>query len=90
MPNMSYCRHENTASDLQDVIDNWVTSDGLNGEGERVNLSSYELEGRQRIINQVAELYQILQEDGNISADGEPLAVELPVWDDDELDDSEY
>lgn len=39
MGNMSYCRNENTAGDLEDVWDNW--DDELN---------DYEQEGRDRII----------------------------------------
>lgn len=40
MSNMSYCRFENTAADLSDCLDHMDDED----------LSSYEIEGRKRII----------------------------------------
>lgn len=49
MANMSYCRHENTADDLQDVWEQW---------GEYIEgTSEYEDKARWRIIRLVGEMY---------------------------------
>lgn len=42
MPNMSYCRFENTASDLQDCFDNWEDKE-LNDYETRARIDIYEL-----------------------------------------------
>ena len=47
MPNMSYCRFENTAADLQDCYENMEETDGL---------SSYEVSARQRLIRLAVEI----------------------------------
>ena len=46
MANMSYCRFENTANDLQDCI--YAIEDG-----DVSALSSFEIRGAERIINQI-------------------------------------
>lgn len=57
MTNMNYCRHENTARDLEDVWDQWWDTD--------VDaLNSYEAKGRERIARLVAEMYGELLDDG--------------------------
>jgi hypothetical protein len=48
MSNMSYCRHENTANDLADVVENWVDDPS--------ELNEYELRGRRRIIELAQEI----------------------------------
>ena len=42
MGNMSYCRFENTARDLEDCVENWELDD---------NASDYEKRGKERIIS---------------------------------------
>jgi len=57
MSNMSYCRHENTSSDLADVWSNW----------ENVNpdeLSNQERRGRTHIIRLVREMHEQFEFDG--------------------------
>lgn len=86
MPNMSYCRHENTANDLADVVENWVNSHGYNPEGERVNLDEYETAGRARLIEMVTELYHSFVEDGIVTEDGEIVNTDTHVWSDEEME----
>ena len=50
MSNMSYCRFENTSHDLADCLENWH---------ETNELSDYEIQGRQRLIQQALELIDI-------------------------------
>ena len=57
MSNMSYCRHENTANDLADVLDRW---DDFNEE----EATQFELNGRLRIIRMVRELNERFEEEG--------------------------
>lgn len=52
MANMSYCRHENTARDLQDVVDRWEDTDE---EG----LDQYEKAGRKRIVKLAREILEM-------------------------------
>lgn len=47
MANMSYCRFENTASDLQDCYENMEETD---------DLSSYEVSARKRLIRLAVEI----------------------------------
>ncbi len=47
MANMSYCRFENTATDLQDCLDNW---------NEDADLSEYEQRARKRIMRLCREI----------------------------------
>ena len=51
MGNLSYCRFENTARDLQDCVDalNTLSHDGRNEYGEQ--LSPYELQGLTTILD---------------------------------------
>lgn len=61
MSNMSYCRHENTASDLYDVIEQW---DDFNPEDS----SWQEVMARARIIEYALQLvndYGLTQEDAD-------------------------
>lgn len=51
MGNMSYCRHENTASDLADVWDRWE-------DAEMEDLSTSEQSARKRIIEMVQQLHE--------------------------------
>lgn len=46
---MSYCRHENTARDLDDVWEQWVD--------DPEELNPYEQKGRSRIIRLVQEMH---------------------------------
>lgn len=57
MANMSYCRHENTARDLQDVWDGWEDVDPA-------ALSEYEKRGRERIVGLVREMHERFEFDG--------------------------
>ncbi len=50
MSNMSYCRHENTASDLRDVVEKWWDFE---------NESSYEIKARKEIIELARELLEM-------------------------------
>lgn len=59
---MSYCRHENTARDLDDVWENWQdTTDDLN---------EYEVEGRKRIIRLVQEMNEHFESNGVYEEEG--------------------
>lgn len=63
MSNMSYCRHENTARDLQDVWEHWFEDE----EGKEYtfnDLNEYEQRGRNRIIRLVQEMYEQFESDG--------------------------
>ena len=64
MGNMSYCRFENTSSDLQDCI---------NAVGEMIeggyDLNEYETRGFRRLIEQAAELLQLIGETVGIDAE---------------------
>lgn len=52
MPNMSYCRFENTATDLQDCVDAINSERCLRDEG----LDKYERKGLQRILHLAKEI----------------------------------
>lgn len=60
MGNMSYCRHENTANDLQDVQEQWWDFD-------EDTASEYEKRGRKRIVDLVAEMYADFVDEGLIA-----------------------
>lgn len=49
MGNMSYCRFENTANDLQDCVDHW---------GDKLE-SDYEIHARKRIAKLAKEIYEM-------------------------------
>ena len=54
MPNMSYCRFENTANDLQDCVDHWDDT-----PDEELS-SDHERRGKKRLlalVKQIAEDY---------------------------------
>ena len=52
MGNMSYCRFENTASDLRDCLN-------AIHRGEINDLSSYEINGLKSIMNMASELVEM-------------------------------
>ena len=54
MANMSYCRFENTAKDLQDCFNHWY-------DENPDNLNEYEQKGRERIIKLAK---RILEDEG--------------------------
>lgn len=56
MTSMSYCRHENTAIDMQQVVDMWYED----SEGRELN--EYEKRGRKRIIALAQEIIELAEE----------------------------
>ena len=54
MGNMSYCRHENTYNDLQDVWDKW-------GDFDEEEASVHERGARKQIIRLVKEMAEALE-----------------------------
>ena len=56
MGNMSYCRFENTSKDLEDCIEAL-----RNYEDECNNLSSYEVEALQDLIEQAKEIVELTE-----------------------------
>lgn len=74
MPNMSYCRFENTNSDLVDVIN--VMSDILNGNSNRYELvlSEYELMAFHALVascNRYIDYYNELVDSNRVITDVE-------------------
>lgn len=65
MANMSYCRHENTAADLAQVIDGWYEW----AEEQTSTTPSHESRARLRIIKMAVALTRTLVEDGLIDSD---------------------
>lgn len=66
MSNMSYCRHENTSSDLHEVLvqwDDWVEDNQPQPE------SSYESRARRHIMAQAVALTRALEERELLLAD---------------------
>ncbi|TGD36696.1 hypothetical protein [Brevibacterium aurantiacum] len=59
MSNMSYCRHENTSSDLRDVLAQW---DDWAEEHPAVGASDYESRARRSIMEQAVSLTRALEE----------------------------
>lgn len=59
MANMSYCRHENTSSDLRDVLARW---DDWAQEHEAGGESDYESRARRHIMEQAVALTRALEE----------------------------
>lgn len=59
MANMSYCRHENTSSDLRDVLTQW---DDWVEEHESDKEASYESVARRHIMAQAVALTRALEE----------------------------
>lgn len=63
MSNMSYCRHENTARDLDDVWNQWYEDES--GHSYTIaDLNSYEQAGRKKITRLVREMYEQFENDG--------------------------
>jgi hypothetical protein len=54
MSNMSYCRHENTANDLADVVECWEDFDSATA-------NQFELSGRKRIIELAREIVEMTE-----------------------------
>ena len=67
MPNMSYCRYENTSLDMQDVVDTLWDSDC----GE--NLSEYETRGLRTILELAKEIVGMEDKIDNILDNQEQL-----------------
>jgi hypothetical protein len=55
MSNMSYCRHENTSKDMEDIVDTWF-------DYEEEEASDYEQRGRQSIIELAQEIVRLAEE----------------------------
>lgn len=66
MSNMSYCRHENTSSDLHDVLVQW---DDWAEENRRRPESGYESRARRHIMAQAVALTRALEERELLLAD---------------------
>ena len=73
--NMSYCRHENTADDLEDVWDKWY-------DWDEEDASNYEKNGRRKIVRIVREMAN------NIDSDSDFGAEDFGADDDEELEDA--
>lgn len=56
MPSMTYCRHENTASEMAQVWEMW--------EEYEPGSNEYEDRGRRRIIRLVREMHEQFEDDG--------------------------
>jgi hypothetical protein len=57
MASMSYCRHENTAAEMGQVVDMWEEFD-FDGANE------YEKRGREQVIALAAEILELAREGG--------------------------
>lgn len=66
MSNMSYCRHENTSSDLHDVLMQW---DDWAEDNQPQPESSYESRARRHIMAQAVALTRALEERELLLAD---------------------
>ena len=64
MANMSYCKHENTAADLADVLGTW---------NEYTDASDSEMRARRRILEQAIELVRAAATEGLIDDMGRPV-----------------
>ena len=60
MPNMSYCRYENTSLDMQDVVDTLYDSDVAE------DLSEYETRGLRTILELAKEIVGMEDKINNI------------------------
>jgi len=67
MPNMSYCRYENTALDMQDVVDTLYDSD------VDEDLSDYEQRGLRTILELAKEIVGMEDKIDNILDNQEEL-----------------
>lgn len=66
MANMSYCRHENTSSDLHDALVQW---DDWAEDNQPQSESSYESRARRHIMAQAVALTRALEERELLLAD---------------------
>jgi len=60
MPNMSYCRYENTSLDMQDVVDTLYDSDVTE------DLSTHEIRGLKTILELAKEIVDMEDKIDNI------------------------
>ena len=67
MPNMSYCRYENTSLDMQDVVDTLYDSDVTE------DLSEYETRGLRTILELAKEIVGMEDKIDNILDNQEEL-----------------
>jgi hypothetical protein len=67
MPNMSYCRYENTSLDMQDVVDTLYDSD------VDEDLSTYEQRGLRTILELAKEIVSMEDKIDNILENQEEL-----------------
>ena len=67
MPNMSYCRYENTSLDMQDVVDTLYDSDVTE------DLSEYETRGLRTILELAKEIVGMEDKIENILENQEEL-----------------
>jgi len=67
MPNMSYCRYENTSLDMQDVVDTLYDSDVTE------DLSTYETRGLRTILELAKEIVGMEDKIDNIIDNQEEL-----------------
>ena len=67
MPNMSYCRYENTSLDMQDVVDTLYDSD------VDEDLSTYETRGLRTILELAKEIVGMEDKIDNILDNQEEL-----------------
>ena len=67
MPNMSYCRYENTSLDMQDVVDTLYDSDVTE------DLSEYETRGLRTILELAKEIVGMEYKINNILENQEEL-----------------
>ena len=66
--NMSYCRHENTAHDLEAVVTDW---NGDEDEDGPTSFNEHETEGRRSIMEAAARMFLAMQEAGVVNGYGE-------------------
>ena len=67
MPNMSYCRYENTSLDMQDVVDTLYDSDVTE------DLSTHEIRGLRTILELAKEIVGMEDKIDNILENQEEL-----------------
>lgn len=85
MANMSYCRHENTSNDLNDVIAQW---DDWAEHHQARDPPDYESRARRRILAHAVELTRALEErellldDDSIATNAEYQVLDIPphIW----------
>lgn len=83
MANMSYCRHENTSSDLRDVLTQW---DDWAEEHQATGEPSYESIARRHIMRQAVALTRALEErelllaDDSVAENAEYQLLDIPFY----------